>query len=493
MLDYCKKHKKVKYLLVSSPDRFMRSIQEASYFEVTFRLIGVEIYYTDDESLNGCDAMTKFRRMTKYFEAEVGNEERTRKSLINTEASLKAGRTPYPPKFGYKRTFTPGMHIPNDDYNLATTLGDIMSRIADGSLSVSGGLKELNQSDYFTRGNHSVYRMDKWKKVLSDPYYAGCVEGKKQVQHFNPNALHQPLITKEQHKRIVNILGGRKKCHAAPRENGNTHYPLNCIMLCEECHRAEVAAGHIGIHDHSKFCGYISSNGKGNKYDVYGCRKCRKRISRQEAHKAVQEQIAQFDLSNVGRKRILKQLEIVWKDEERMRKTEISQLLHQKPSLEHAKSEQVRTLCQISDPDVRSEVEAAIKQTKRVLDGVTAKLSNLQNKTELDKKDFMKFALELIDNLAEHFFDLTLEEVKRCERLLFPGGFLVTTDKKVRTPQISPFYRGRTTKKDLPKSEKSFMCVDVTNDTNSLCCTKSLHGIYTNTYIPFGIYTFYTK
>ncbi len=40
---------------------------------------------------------------------------------------------------------------------------------------------------------------------------------------------------------------------------------------------------------------------------------------------------------------------------------------------------------------------------------------------------------------------------------------------------------------------RSDVCVDVTNDTNSLCCTKSLHGIYTNTYIPFGIYTFYTK
>ncbi len=460
MMDYCRKHKKVKYLLVSSPDRFMRSIQEAVYFEIEFKKLGVEIYYTDDESLNGCDAMTKFRRITKLFEAEVSNEERTRKGLANAEGSLKAGRTPYPPKFGYKRTFTPGMHVPNDDYDLAATLSDIMARIADGFLSVSDGLKELNQSDYFVCGGHALYKMDKWKKVLNDPYYAGCVEGKKQVKVFNPNALHQPLITKEQHERIVAIISNRKKCHAAPRKSGNTHYPLNCIMLCEECHKAEIAAGNIGIHDHSKFCGYVSSNGKGNQYDVYGCRRCHKRISREEAHAAIQEQISQFDLSDDGRKRILKQLELVWKDEERMRQTEIYQLTQRKSSLEATKNEQVRTLCQISDPEIRSEVEAAIKRTKEALVDVVARLNNLQNKVDVDKKDFMEFALSLVDNLADHFFDLTLEETKRCELLLFPGGFLVTSDKKVRTPQISPFYRGRTTKKDLPKSEKSFMAGD---------------------------------
>ncbi len=40
---------------------------------------------------------------------------------------------------------------------------------------------------------------------------------------------------------------------------------------------------------------------------------------------------------------------------------------------------------------------------------------------------------------------------------------------------------------------RQILCIDATNDTSSPGCAKSLHGIYTNTYIPFGIYTFYTK
>lgn len=33
----CKKDKRIKYIIVDEPDRFMRSMDEAVYFEVTFR------------------------------------------------------------------------------------------------------------------------------------------------------------------------------------------------------------------------------------------------------------------------------------------------------------------------------------------------------------------------------------------------------------------------------------------------------------------------
>ena len=35
-LDACKKDKSIKYAIVDEPDRFMRSIDEAMYFEVVF-------------------------------------------------------------------------------------------------------------------------------------------------------------------------------------------------------------------------------------------------------------------------------------------------------------------------------------------------------------------------------------------------------------------------------------------------------------------------
>ena len=62
------------------------------------------------------------------------------------------------------------------------------------------------------------------------------------------------------------------------------------------------------------------------------------------------------------------------------------------------------------------------------------------------RSDFLNFALEYIDNMGQHFFELPLEEVAVCKNILFPSGFWVDSNKIVYTPEISPLYRERTTK-----------------------------------------------
>lgn len=74
-----------------------------------------------------------------------------------------------------------------------------------------------------------------------------------------------------------------------------------------------------------------------------------------------------------------------------------------------------------------------------------------------DRLNILHTALDFVDNLAKRFFDLSLDDMRKCELLMFPSGFMVGADEKVRTPETSPFYRGRTTKKDLPNTEKSLM------------------------------------
>lgn len=467
MLEYCKKHKKVKYLLVSSPDRFMRSLEEGIYFKVLFEQLGVKLYFTDNPELNEPGAMAKLRYSFGFVEAEVSNEERIRKGLKNTENALNEGRLPCCPKFGYKKTFTSGVHEINDEYGVGALLGDILSRIASGVITPTEGMNEMNEGEYIANGKRKPFKMDKWKKVICDKYYAGYVEGKKQVKIVNPNGLHKPLITKEQHERIIEIVNGRKKCHAAPRKNGNPYFPLSRIMLCEECHKAEVALGHTGIHDHSKFCGYTNNNGNGKYYDKYECRKCHKRISREYAHKAVQEHIANFDLTDDGRKRIIKQLEAVWKDEEQNRKTKIAQLKQRQQRLTTTKQEQVETLCGCADKEIREELEDTIKRTRANLKKVEEELTELENSADSEKKGFMEFALNFVDNLADRFFGLPLDDIRKCELLMFPSGFMVGADEKVRTPQISPFYRERTIKKDPEKVSKSPMAEDTIRSSNN--------------------------
>lgn len=95
MLDFCKANKRVKYLIVDEPDRFMRSMQEAAYFEVIFGQLGVKLLYSDPQ-LNEDTSIARFQKLIGYYGAEVSNEERQRKSIKGCEAAIKEGRYPFP-------------------------------------------------------------------------------------------------------------------------------------------------------------------------------------------------------------------------------------------------------------------------------------------------------------------------------------------------------------------------------------------------------------
>lgn len=99
MLEFCKANKRVKYLIVDEPDRFMRSMQEAAYFEVVFGELGVKLLFSDPQ-LNDDTSISRFQKLIGFWGAEVSNEERQRKSIKGCEAAIKEGRYPFPYKAG---------------------------------------------------------------------------------------------------------------------------------------------------------------------------------------------------------------------------------------------------------------------------------------------------------------------------------------------------------------------------------------------------------
>src|SRR3989344_6327139 len=81
MLEYCKKHPAVKYLIVHEVDRFMRSIKELFYFEVEFEKVGVMVWYASQPDLNTDDYKAKLFKALEAFKGEASNVERISKSI----------------------------------------------------------------------------------------------------------------------------------------------------------------------------------------------------------------------------------------------------------------------------------------------------------------------------------------------------------------------------------------------------------------------------
>lgn len=434
IVDRCKKDKRVKYLIVDEPDRFMRSIDEAAYFEVTFKQLGVTVWYASDPELNKGDLSAKLLKFTKYLSAEGSNEERQNKSISGQTKALLEGRYPFSPKPGYRRGYERGVQEIHPVRGPA--LKTILIRIASRQVSPSQALAELNESEFMKDG-HAPYKMDKFRKIVTDPFYAGIVEIDKQVKVRNENGLHEALITKEQHLALVRIMDGKLKTQSGPRKNGNPDFPLSNHVSCELCKDKK----------NGRYVGFNHSNGKNPLlvYHKYRCRGCSRYITRDELNDMVKKQFK--PLGRAGRDTFIEALNIVWKQQEGKVIQEANRINHKIKMLNIAISDQVEAVTDPSNASIKAEILGSIAKKKKEIASLEDELSRLNDKSDNDKERFLRFAFEFIENMGSRFLEISPENRMRCKLILFPAGFYVNAENKVYTPEISPLYFLATNKK----------------------------------------------
>ena len=437
MQEYCKQHKQVKYLIVDEPDRFMRSIDEAYYFEVTFRLLGVTVWYASDPMLNTGDLMAKLLKFAKYFPAEGSNFERQTKSIRGHEAAIRAGRYTFPPKPGYTKGTEPGVHLPHPGhYNpFQKALKEVASRI----YTPSEALKRLNQSD-FSR-ERSPMKIDKFMKFLVDPYYSGYLEINHQVKAKCETGLHQAMITKEEHESILVVVSGRPT-RSLSKKQYNPDFPLS-KLLRHDC------------ESEAKFTGAFQGNGRGGRYPKYRCRKCGKQYRRDSVHEALNETLGSVDYDGSQRSQFISSLATVWQQKQYDSIQQVKSLQKRLERLENAKSGLVRELSSADSSlkeDIKKEIQDIRSQISNIQDDIF-KISNLRE----DLVEFVKFGLEYTNILKEDWWLLNQEDRLLCQQLLFPAQIKFDSSSKVSTTQISPLYRLAASKKTIEIDRKSLL------------------------------------
>lgn len=445
MLDYCKKNPSVKYLIVDEIDRFMRSVDEMFYFEVLFReKVGVKVWYAGDPALNSDDPLTKLRRAMEAFKAEGSNLERQIKSIKGQTAALEQGRFPFSPKPGYKRGYERAIQEVHEIRGPA--LRTVLIRLANKLITPSQAVRELNESD-FVKGR-ALYKMDKFRKIATDPFYAGIVEVNRQVKVRNENGLHKALVSKEQHLKLVQIMNDKKKTQSGPRKNGNPKYPLSNLVNCALC--LDKSNG--------RYVGYDHGNGHSQKvYEKYRCRACQRRITRHDLHTQISQQLERLSISDESLKDITEALNSVWKQKEGEAGQEATRINHQLDSLKDSIRRQVEAATDPSNVDIKDDILSAISSKKEEAANLETQLVGLQTQADNDKEDFLKFAFSFIEDIGSRFLEISHENRLRCKQLVFPAGFYIDAANKVYTPEISPLYRLVGNKKDLSITDKSLL------------------------------------
>ena len=436
MLAYCKKNPRVKFLIVDEIDRFMRSIDEMFYFEVLFRKkVGVKVWYAGDPDLNSDNPLAKLRRAVEAFKAEGSNLERQIKSIKGQTAALEQGRYPFSPKPGYKKGYQRGIQEIHDVRGPA--LRNILLLMASRQVTPSEALVELNKSE-FTKG-HSTYRMDKFRIITTDPFYAGILEVSKQVKVRNENGLHEPLMTRVQHYELLKIMNDKKKNQGGPRKNGNPKYPLSNIINCDSC--LDTTNGRLVGFDHG--------NGKINSrvYEKYRCRSCGIYVNREDLHSGIERLFNNLVITPKGREELVQALSTVWKLQESQAEQDTSRIKYKLTDIRRVISQQVEAVTDPSNSSVKEEILISIAAKKDELIRLEEQIVKLTNDTHDDKEKFLNFAFDFIGNMGSQFFSISSANRLRCKQLAFPAGLRVDSRKKVYTPEISPLYRLATKKK----------------------------------------------
>lgn len=445
MLRYCEKHKNVKFLIIDEPDRFMRSIDEAMYFEMEFRLVGVKVYYASDKDLNNEDLAAKLMKFMKYFVAEGSNEERQRKSVSGHVSALKDGRWPFQPPAGYRKGYISS--IPEIDSDRGIALQEALLSIVEYRATPTQALSTLNKSVFVK--NRAKYKMDKFRKICTDPFYAGVVAMNKQVQFRNENGLHQPLITMEQHNKIVDIFLNKKKTQSGPRKNGNPDYPLSNIVHCKDCKNA----------GNGRYVGFKVNNGvnRNRVYHKYRCRSCGQYFTKDALHQDVSSFIGEYQLTQYGRDQLLEALNEVWKQRKKQANQDKVNLGRNIAALKSTIEKRIDAAIDPNHASIKDDLLARIEDEKQTLKDLEAQYEQFELNDTVEKERFIKFALEHAENMERHFIDLPKARLLQCKQMLFPAGFWIDQNKKVYTPEMSILTRLASTKKDLPDLEKSFM------------------------------------
>lgn len=443
-IELCKKDKRIKYLIVDEPDRFMRSIDEAAYFEVTFRQLGVTVWYASDPELNKGDLASKLLKFTKYLSAEGSNEERQTKSISGQTKALLEGRYPFSPKPGYKRGYERGIQEVHPVRGPALRM--VLTRLATRMVTPTQALIELNKSDFMN--GHALYKLDKFRKIVTDPFYAGVVEINMQVKVRNENGLHEPLITMAQHQELVRIMNDKKKNQSGPRKNGNPKYPLSNHVTCELCKEKR----------NGRYVGYDHGNGdRKHIYEKYRCRECRRYLTRAELHAQIVQQFKDRKMCSDGLKELIKALNVVWDQKEGQALQDATRIRHKIESINQAIANQVEAATDPSNSAIKENILDSIAKKKDEVDALEGELGKLASSAETDKDKFLRFAFNFIDTMGSRFLEISPDNRDRCKLLLFPAGFYLDANNIVYTPEISPLYGLETKKKDAEASNNSHL------------------------------------
>ncbi len=448
-LALCKKDKTIKYFLVDKVNRLMREMEMLLYYKVCFRELGVKLIFCDSgqRDLNEDTPEASLKLAQKAYDAEVDNRERSETSLSRMSARVRDGFYPFNTHAGYKKTEAEdGLHIPDEPRFSLLKKGCHL--IIYKQHTPSQAVRWMNENGYRTKGGKKL-DMNHFEEFIEDEYYCGVVKIKRPGWPEPVDGLHVPLLSKREHSLLVSII---KKRNPRVRITHNPEFPLSGLIRHHECR---------GSGGYEKFVGHNRNPGKTRKgtqkptQPVYDCRDCRKRISRDNAHRgmtAILEDLMFIPNASDFKKALLK----VWKNQRGSNAQRIRVLEVNKDALERKIRDITVTYATETNEVIRGSLSKLLTEYDAELKNAELALHETTN-LELESEEFVKFAFERVETMRAKWWKLSWDDKARGEQIIFNGKIYIDNSATVHPPDLSSIYRLGTNKKALSDMDNAHL------------------------------------
>ncbi len=435
--EYCRANKHIKHFIVDKVNRLVREVKVFYWYIVQLENLGVTTSFADPScrDLNNNDQISQLKTFLAAYEAENDNRERSETTTIRMKDRVLQGYYIFPPKPGYRPSSTPGVHIAAEpNFSL---LKEAIESVGLGLKSKAEALNILNTKGYKTKTGNGL-RVDEFKKILLDDFYAGFVTVPKWGERFSGIIGHQTkMITPELHRRVTSQFNQKK---TQSREQHNPEFPMSNLLHCD-------------CEENAKFVGLMQGNGKGNFYPRYRCRKCGKQLKRDVIHKGVDSLINQVVFPDRFKNKIMSALEKVWNKEQQSGLSHITNLEKRLGELNEKKNNLIDALSS-EDPSLRDDIRQAIERVKKEIQDLLAEVC-VAKEVEKDLVEFTEFSLNFIKRKTTDWWEADFNDREMCKQLIFPGEIYISNYEKVCTPEISPILNLKGIKKEALNTSNS--------------------------------------
>jgi DNA invertase Pin-like site-specific DNA recombinase len=448
ILRFCRQNKNVKYVLVDMVNRLMREMKVMIYYTVVFDQIGVKFYFCDpgQHHLNRDDQLSQLMLIIEGYKAEQDNVTRRETTVARMKARYQAGYYISHPHSGYKKSSVAGLHVP--DQPRFSILQKGCKKIIYETYTAPQAVQWINSEGYRTVGGKKL-DINHFEEFIVDQYYCGIINIKTEGWPRGVKGVHEPMLSVREHELLLAALSKR---NPRIRYKHNPDFPIANLLRHYECR---------GKGKYEKFCGHNFNRGKRKSgrqrplKPVYDCRDCRQRIDRDRVHDAVASYFAGLSFMPTDDK-FQRALVRVWRLQRGSVVERLNSLQASRRDIENKKREATTEYINTKDEIIKASIMDIIHEHDKSLIEIDRQILACKA-TDSQSGEFVNFAMDFVRNIRDKWWELSFEEKKRGEQIIFNGQFYMDNSTKVHTPQLSPIFRLGTSKKDLDGSSFSHL------------------------------------